>query len=114
MRWPQFSLRALAGIVAFAAVACCSLIYASQVWSSMLFTAAVVLLIFALVATIYHRGSARAFWAGSAISGWIYLLLALGPLAATRYLDERGRLNKASELATTHLCAGPIRLSCRS
>jgi hypothetical protein len=103
MRWPQFSLKGLAGIVAFAAVACCSLIYATQVWSSTLFTAAVVLLIFALVAVIYRQGAARAFWAGCAISGWIYLLLIFGPFAATRYLDERGRTNKASELATTHL-----------
>src|SRR5687767_11146988 len=91
MRWPQFSLKGLAGIVAFAAVACCSLIYATQAWSSMIFTAAVMLLIFAVVAGVYRQGAARAFWAGCAISGWIYLLLIFGPFSATRYLDERGR-----------------------
>jgi hypothetical protein len=103
MRLPQFSLKALAGAVAFAAVACCSLIYASSTWSATIYTSAIVLLIFALLATLYRQGAARAFWAGCAISGWVYLLLVFGPFSGTRHLDERGRLNRNSELATAHL-----------
>jgi hypothetical protein len=103
MRLPQFSLKTLAGMVAFAAVACCSLIYASQAWSAVLYTAAIVLLAFATLAAAYHRQRVRAFWLGCAVCGWLYVLLVLGPLPGTRQMASPGQLNIDSELATTHL-----------
>ncbi len=103
MRLPQFSLKALAGIVALAAVACCSLIYASSIWSAILYTAAIALLAFATLAAIYCRERARAYWLGCAFCGWLYLLLVFGPFSDTRQMTTPGQLNVDSELATTHL-----------
>jgi hypothetical protein len=99
----QFSLKTLAGTIAFIAIACCSLVYASSAWSSALFTAGTGLLIFAVLAAIYRPNAARAFWIGCAVSGWAYLLLTCGPFSTIRPLDERGRFNRHSELATAHL-----------
>jgi hypothetical protein len=103
MRLPQFSLITLAGIVAFAAVACCSLVYASSAWSASLYTAAIVFLAVATLAAVYRRGPQRAFWAGAAFCGWLYLLLVLGPLPGTQQMVSTTQINIDSELATIHL-----------
>jgi hypothetical protein len=103
MHFPQFSLKTLAGIVAFSAVACCSLIYASDTWSATIFTSAIVFLAFATLAASYSRESARAYWVGCAFCGWLYLLLVFGPLSGTQRVNTMGQLNVDSELATTHL-----------
>jgi hypothetical protein len=103
MRLPQFSLRTLAGGVAFAAVACCSLVYATIAWSAAIYTAAIVFLAFATLASVYSSERIRAYWLGCAFCGWLYLLLVFGPLSATRQMVSPGQLNVDSELATTHL-----------
>jgi hypothetical protein len=103
MHLHQFSLKTLAGIVAFAAVACCSLIYATSTWSATIYTAAIVFLAFATLAAVYRREGARAYWVGCAFCGWLYLLLVFGPLSGTQQVNTMGQLNVGSELATTHL-----------
>ena len=100
---PQFSLKALTGTVAFAAVACCSLIYASSTWSATIYTAAIVFLAFATLAAVYSHERTRAYWFGCAFCGWLYLLLVFGPLSGTQQVNTMGQLNVESELATTHL-----------
>ena len=109
MRLPQFSLITLAGIVAFAAVACCSLVYASSAWSATIYTAAIVFLAFATLAASYRRGRRRAFWAGSAFFGWLYLFLVLGPLPGTQQMTSPTQVNVDAELATTHLAPVALR-----
>jgi hypothetical protein len=89
--------------VALAAVACCSLVYASGAWSAALYTAAIVFLAFATLVAVYGCGSARAYWVGCAFCGWLYLLLVFGPLSGTQQVNTMGQVNVASELATTHL-----------
>ncbi len=79
MRRFQFSLRALLGSAVFVAVACPSLLYASETIASLVFTATAVLLLAAVVAALFRRGPARAFWVGFAIFGWGYLWLAYRP-----------------------------------
>jgi hypothetical protein len=103
MHLPQFSLKTLAGIVAFAAVACCSLVYASSTWSATIYTAAIVFLAFATLAAVYSRERVRAYWLACAFCGWLYLLFVFGPLSATQQMVSPGQLNVDSELATTHL-----------
>ncbi len=103
MRLPQFSLKALAGAVAFAAAACCSLAYASSTWSSTIYTAAIVFLAFSTLAAVYSYERTRAYWVGCAFCGWLYLLLVFGPLSGTQQVNTMGQLNVESELATTHL-----------
>jgi hypothetical protein len=103
MRVLQFSLKTLAGVVAGTAVACCALVYASNTWSAILYTAAIVFLAFATLAAVYGRERARASWVGCAICGWLYLLLVFGPIDSTRQMTSPGQLNVDSELATTHL-----------
>jgi hypothetical protein len=75
----QFSLRALLGAAVFVAVACSSLLYASETIASLVFTATVLVLLAAVVAAVCRRGAARAFWVGFAIFGWGYLWLAIWP-----------------------------------
>jgi hypothetical protein len=103
MRLPQFSLKTLGGIVALAAIGCCSLVYASSTWSAAIYTAAIIFLAMATLAAIYSRQQARAYWVGCALCGWLYLLLIFGPLPATQQMASPGQLNVDSELVTTHL-----------
>jgi hypothetical protein len=75
MRRPQFSLATLGGMVACSSIACAALVYASETWSTVLFTSAILFLTVAILLIIYRAGSARAFWVGCAVFGWTYLLL---------------------------------------
>jgi hypothetical protein len=103
MRWPQFSLLTLGGLVAFAAVASAALVYASELWSSTLYTAAFAWLTFAVLAAIYRDGAKRAFWVGSAVCGWIYLILLCWPESARLHNETMDTMEVGSELATTRL-----------
>lgn len=73
MRGFHFSLCWLFGIVAFAAIGCASLIYASWFFSQLLGAALGVFLIFAALGGVYSRGADKAFWGGCAIAGCSYL-----------------------------------------
>lgn len=90
----SFSLQALAGFTAFIAAACAALIYASPWVASGAFLLSVVLLTIAILGAIEANSSARAFWRGFAICGWLYLILTAvppdrigGPLLTTSLLQ---------------------------
>lgn len=71
----QFRFRTLLLAVAFIAVAVTALINATSAWSHDLFCAVVVLLTVAIPVACYRTGEKRAFWAGFALCGWVYLLV---------------------------------------
>lgn len=75
----HFSLAGLLGAVAFVAVGCAALRYASDWWASGVLTLAVGLLLGGTLALFLRPGRPRAFWAGFALFGWAYLLLCFGP-----------------------------------
>jgi hypothetical protein len=55
----------------------------SYLAAAFLFSAALVILTTSILGVLYTRGSARAFWSGFAIGGWMYLLLHYGPFCDT-------------------------------
>ena len=74
----RFSLRWLFGGVAFAAIGCASLVYASEPISMALGAVLFVFLITAVLGAIF-AGRSRRFWAGCAIVGSIYIATAYLP-----------------------------------
>ena len=80
----QFRFRTLLMAVAFIALAITALMNASLAWSHDLYCAAIGLLTLAIPLACYRSGEKRAFWAGFALCGWVYLLV-IGNL------DERPR-----------------------
>jgi hypothetical protein len=96
MKLPRFSLAGLLRAVAACGFAMACLLYASAPWAAGLYSVALGLLVLALIGVANRAGARRAFWAGFAIAGWAYLLIATGPwfhdsiarrLATTRLLD---------------------------
>ncbi len=71
----QFRFRTLFLAIAFVAIAVAALINATPAWSLDLFCAAVALLTVAIPLACYRTGEQRAFWAGFALCGWVYLLV---------------------------------------
>jgi hypothetical protein len=93
----QFSLRTLFALVALTAVACVALPHATRVWAASVFSLTVAVLVVAAFLAAFRRGADRAYWAGFAAVGWLYLLLVFGPalretvgpaLATELLLDE--------------------------
>jgi hypothetical protein len=76
---PTISIRMLLAVVAFIALACTSLAWANGIWATTLFTAALGVLLFAMLAAVLRRQQKQAFWIGFAIFGWGYLWLAHWP-----------------------------------
>lgn len=77
----RFSLKWLFGMVAFAAVACLTLVYATEALNCLLGWALYAFLVATVLGTIFSNRIRRPFWAGCAIVGWFY--------AATAYLPPR-------------------------
>ena len=71
----QFSIKALLGLAVFVALACAALLSASEWWAGATFTLTLAVLLVAVLASIFRRGSTRAFWIGFAVVGWVYLSL---------------------------------------
>jgi len=71
----QFSLRNLLVAVAVAAVGTAALLNASEWWASLLWGAALSILVFAGLVALFRREAQRAFWSGYAVAGSFYLLL---------------------------------------
>jgi hypothetical protein len=79
----RFSLRWLFGLVAFAAIACLSLIYASPILSKILYAAVLAFLAMSLLGAIYSGRARRPFWGGCAILGCLYVASSYLPLKST-------------------------------
>lgn len=77
--WFQFSIKALLGLAAFVAAACAALLNASEWWASATCTITLVVLLVAVLRSVFRRGPSRAFWLGFAIFGWAYVLLTFWP-----------------------------------
>ena len=98
MRGPHFSLRWLFGVVSFLAVGCGLLIYATPLLSRLTFTAALGVLLVAVVSAVCRAGERRAFWAGFAAFGFAYVWLICGSWQA-----PDGTVALREKLVTTEL-----------
>jgi hypothetical protein len=74
------SILGLMALVALLGVSAAALRYPSQLWASGLFTVAVGMVLFAIFSGVYSSGGRRAFWAGFAAFGGVYLVLTCKPL----------------------------------
>ena len=103
--WFQFSIKALLGLAVFVALACAALLNASEWWLSATFTLTLAVLLVAVLASIFRRGSTRAFWIGFAVVGCVYL--SLSPAAPFSRLWLGGNFplltSNLSELAYSEL-----------
>ena len=71
----QFSLRNLLVAVAAVAVGTAALLNANSWWASLLWGAALLMLVFAGLLAFFRREARRAFWSGYVAAGSLYLLL---------------------------------------
>lgn len=76
---PRFSIAALMGFVFAFGVGLGALRYPSKLWASFLISIALGAMVVALLGAAFHRGLPQKFWAGYAITGWLYLLMIFGP-----------------------------------
>jgi hypothetical protein len=79
MRAPRVSIAALMALVLISGIGLAALSRPSQLAAAFVFSVATVLLTVAILGAIHARGTARAFWSGFAIGGWMYLFLQYGP-----------------------------------
>ena len=84
----RFSLATLMSIVAGAALMFAALRSASVFWASATFTLSVAVLLFSLLAVVFRRDAARAFWVGFLLFGWAYLSMVFGPWFSTNVKDH--------------------------
>lgn len=84
MRRFRVSIAGLMVVVLFVAVGVAALREATEVWSGVLFALTVAAMAFAGLRAAYREGTKRAFWAGFALFGSIYLALAFAPGAENR------------------------------
>jgi hypothetical protein len=77
---PRFSIRQMLIATAVVAAGCFALINASSIVAAAMSGAVALLLVAAVVLSIYRTDDKRAFWIGFAIFGWSYLLLCYGPI----------------------------------
>jgi hypothetical protein len=89
----NFSLRALLGFVAVAAIGCGGLMYPSRASASLAWTLTLIALFVAVLGAVGRKGSKRAFWLGFAIAGWGYFWCA-------HWVDEERTLMGLWELQT--------------
>jgi hypothetical protein len=86
----RFSLLGLMALVAYTAMACAALRYATELWASSLFTLAIFVYLFAVLAIVWREGATRAGWIGFLVFGGGYLLLANGPWPQADLVTNRG------------------------
>jgi hypothetical protein len=86
MRRFRVSIAGLMALVLFVAVGVAALREASEVWSGVLFALTVAAMAFAGLRAAYRHEGQRAFWAGFAVFGSLYLVLAFAPGAGSRPL----------------------------
>jgi hypothetical protein len=96
----RFSLGSLLAAVLVVAVGCAALVHPTPLWSQIVFTATLVLLLSATVLAVVARP--QPFASGLTIFGWGYLLLTSGPWSASvrPHLLTETALAKLSPLVT--------------
>ena len=75
----RLSIAGLMTIVAMVAIGLVALRAETGLWASLIFTFAIIMLSLGSVAAISAHRQARSTWAGMAIFGWSYLIIAFGP-----------------------------------
>src|SRR6185312_594298 len=76
----RYSIARLMILTLVIAVAAAALRDASDAWAGVILGVTLFLLASSLLGVLHRRGATRAGWQGFALFGWVYLVLAMGPL----------------------------------
>ncbi|HJQ79485.1 MAG TPA: hypothetical protein VJ828_05995 [Lacipirellulaceae bacterium] len=87
----RFSLKTLLAAFSLVAIGCVGVFYASRVMAAWFFTAALFVLLLALVAALVRKNAARAYWFGFTVFGAPYFLISI-------YGDVRPILNRDGQI----------------
>jgi uncharacterized membrane protein YeaQ/YmgE (transglycosylase-associated protein family) len=87
----RFSLKTLLAASSLVVLGCVGVFYASRVMAAWFFTAALLVLLFALVAALVRKSAARAYWIGFTVFGIPYFLISI-------YGDVRPILNRDGQI----------------
>lgn len=79
MQLPRFRLSGLMGSVAVIAAGIVGMHSVSRGWGAVTLLGSVIILLTAILRSIYGIGTDRAFWFGMALFGWCYMFLAFAP-----------------------------------
>jgi hypothetical protein len=90
MRRFRFTIGGMLALVVFLAVAIAALREATDLWDNGVFTAALFVLLAAVLLVVHRTGRQRAFWVGFALFGWAYLGASLVPPVESRLLTTKG------------------------
>src|SRR5688572_5343563 len=98
MKSLRFSIAALLAAVTVIGVGLAALNAPTANKASALITATIFGLLFAVLATIYRAGEARAFWLGVSLFGWFYFAVAFSDAAsgAKSYIERPLRSFRAA------------------
>ena len=88
----QVTLAQLMALVLFLGLGLAALRNANGLWASLTYTVAIVMISAAPLGAAARRGNRRLRWAGFAVFGWIYVLIAQLPGMEAHF--GRGRLQK--------------------
>ncbi|MDR3634973.1 MAG: hypothetical protein P4L84_14305, partial [Isosphaeraceae bacterium] len=88
MTGPRLTLSGMLGLIALIAIGLGALRFASVYWASAVSWVLLLWLCAGLLGVIFRRGSARDFWVGFTVFGWIYLLLVHTSLMSTTLSAE--------------------------
>jgi hypothetical protein len=90
MRRFRFTIGGMLALVVFLAVATAALREATHLWDSGVFTAALSVLLAAVLLAVHRTERRRAYWLGFALFGWSYLVASLVPPVEARLLTSKG------------------------
>ena len=102
----RFSLKNLLLGIAVIAVALVARRKASGAWTAALMAIAQLVLAVSILLVVFRRGTARAFWLGFAIFGWLYLLLLMLGSVGEALTPGTESPFSSYHLATTRLSNG--------
>jgi hypothetical protein len=85
MKRVRFSIAALMAAIVVFGVGLAALRYPNRLWASLFFLITLAVLVVASLGALFHRGLPRTFWAGFALTGWLYFMAALSPWLAEQF-----------------------------
>lgn len=88
MKRPGISIAGLMGVVLCCGIGVAALRTPSPLWRGAVFTVTLLGLGVSLLGIVYRSGTRRAFWAGFAMFGWGYWVIALGPCIGEQFRQE--------------------------
>ncbi len=85
MRRFRITIGSLVWLVVFVGVAAAALREANDIWESGIFVFTLGFLLVAVLLSVHRSGERRAFWAGFALFGIVYMIASIIPVVESRF-----------------------------